>query len=260
MEMKNNRRFIRSRQKSYLTAGVIALAAIIAMGGLYYKNLQKENQQQIQLAQTKDIVTEPKEQEEEPETVETMAEDQSATKETAKEPETKETASYTEEKETVKTKEASNAAETAKAKEKKEELTFSKSTKIAWPVKGNVLLNYSMDKTIYFATLDQYKYNPALIIQAQVNTKVQAASDGRVTDVSTNENTGMTLTVDIGSGYTAQYGQLKEVKLKKGDEIKKGDVIGYITEPTKYYSVEGSNLYFAMMKDKEPVDPMDFLE
>lgn len=260
MKMKNNRRFIRSRQKSYLTAGVIALAAIIAMGGLYYKNLQKENQQQIQLAQTQDIVTEPDEKDEEPETVETMAEDQSGSEETDQETETKETFSMTEEKETAKTEEAAKTAETAKAKAQKEELTFSKDTKIAWPVKGNVLLNYSMDKTIYFATLDQYKYNPALIIQSQVNTKVQAAYDGKVTDVSTNENTGMTLTVNMGSGYTAQYGQLKEVKLKKGDEIKKGDVIGYITEPTKYYSVEGSNLYFAMMKDKKPVNPMSFLE
>ena len=31
-------------------------------------------------------------------------------------------------------------------------------------VSGTVLMNYSMDKTVYFATLDQYKYNPALVI------------------------------------------------------------------------------------------------
>lgn len=39
-------------------------------------------------------------------------------------------------------------------------LAFSEDTLLAWPVDGNVMMNYSMDKTIYFATLDQYKYNP----------------------------------------------------------------------------------------------------
>lgn len=38
-----------------------------------------------------------------------------------------------------------------------------------------------------------------------------------------------------------------------------GHVIGYVTEPTKYYSVEGSNLYFELRKDGVPVDPIEFL-
>ena len=37
---------------------------------------------------------------------------------------------------------------------------------MGWPVPGNVVLNYSMDKTIYFSTLSQYKYNPAIVISA----------------------------------------------------------------------------------------------
>ncbi|MFR6590017.1 MAG: hypothetical protein ACLURV_07700 [Gallintestinimicrobium sp.] len=42
------------------------------------------------------------------------------------------------------------------------QLSFGKSEKLAWPIAGNVLLNYSMDKTIYFPTLQQYKYNPSV--------------------------------------------------------------------------------------------------
>ena len=33
-----------------------------------------------------------------------------------------------------------------------------------------------------------------------------------------------------------------------------------VNEPTKYYSVEGTNLYFQVLKDGEPVDPMNFME
>jgi len=33
-----------------------------------------------------------------------------------------------------------------------------------------------------------------------------------------------------------------------------------VGEPTKYYTLEGSNLYFQLLKDDDPVNPMDFLE
>ena len=36
-------------------------------------------------------------------------------------------------------------------------------------------------------------------------------------------------------------------------------VIGYVSEPTKYYSVEGPNLYFQLLKDGQPVNPMDHI-
>ena len=41
-----------------------------------------------------------------------------------------------------------------------------------WPVSGTVLMNYSMDKTVYFATLDQYKYNPVSYTHLEDDAKV----------------------------------------------------------------------------------------
>ena len=58
----------------------------------------------------------------------------------------------------------------------------------------------------------------------------------------------------------AVYGQLKEPEFAVGDYVEAGHVIGYVTEPTKYYSVEGSNLYFELRKDGVPVDPIEFFE
>ncbi len=127
-----------------------------------------------------------------------------------------------------------------------------------WPMEGNVILNYSMDSTIYFATLDQYKYNPAVIIAGEVNNKVYSVAKGKVIGLSNNEETGCTMTVDLGDGYRAIYGQLKEPNFAVGDYVESGHVLGYVAEPTKYYSVEGSNLYFALQKDGQPVDPVAF--
>ena len=71
--------------------------------------------------------------------------------------------------------------------------------------------------------------------------------------------TGTTSTMDLGDGYEVVYGQLKEVCVHEGDIVSQGDVIGYLSEPTKYYSVEGPNLYFQMLEDGEPVNPLEFM-
>lgn len=131
---------------------------------------------------------------------------------------------------------------------------------LLWPMDGNVIMNYSMDATIYHATLDQYKYNPAIIISGAVNNKVYSVAKGKITDISQNEVTGTTVTVDLGDGYQAIYGQLKELNFEVGDYLESGHVIGYVSEPTKYFSVEGSNLYFELQKDGEPIDPIVFFE
>ena len=138
--------------------------------------------------------------------------------------------------------------------------SFSKEDMLIWPIDGNVLLNYSMDETVYFSTLDQYKYNPALIIAGNVGQEVKSAEDGKVTAIKTDNQTGVTVTVSLGDGYEAVYGQLGEVCVTQGENITEGDIIGYLGEPTKYYSVEGCNLYFQLLKDGEPVNPLEYLD
>ena len=141
-----------------------------------------------------------------------------------------------------------------------EQFAFADDSRLIWPVDGDVILNYSMDKSIYFSTLNQYKYHPAIVISAEVGSEVRCAARGEVADISVNEETGTTLTMDIGSGYQAIYGQLKEVTVEEGDTVESGTVIGYVSEPTKYYTLEGSNLYFQLLKNREPVNPMDYME
>ena len=168
---------------------------------------------------------------------------------------------------TAKAEEKSSVTETASAQEEAEEtvatagqagLHFDTAEGLLWPVSGTVILDYSMDKTIYFTTLDQYKYNPAVVISGNVNEKVLAAATGKITDISSNEVTGCTVSMDLGDGYTAVYGQLKEVPYHVGAVVEAGNTIGFVGEPTKYYALEGSNVYFELQKDGIPVDPTEF--
>ena len=139
-------------------------------------------------------------------------------------------------------------------------LAFQDTEVLMWPIDGNVIIPYSMEQTVYFSTLDQYKYNPALIISGEIGEEVWAATDGEVTSITTDAKTGTTVTVNLGDGYEAIYGQLGEVHVKEGEKVEKGFLIGYLGEPTKYYSEEGCNLYFQLVKDGEPVNPLQYLD
>ena len=138
-------------------------------------------------------------------------------------------------------------------------VNFSEDTLMEWPVSGNILLDYSMDQTTYFPTLDQYKLSPAISVGAVEGAPVVAAVNGTVYSVEQNAQTGTTLTMELGNGYQAVYGQLTDLTVSEGDTVKKGTTIGYIAQPTKYYSTEGTNLYFAMRKNGEPIDPIEYL-
>ena len=147
----------------------------------------------------------------------------------------------------------------AKASVVAEKLHFDTNKDMTWPIEGEILLDYSMDQTIYFPTLEQYRCNPALVIEGAVNDKVFSAARGKITEITENEVTGCTVKQDLGDGYTAIYGQLKELNFKTGDMVEAGQVIGYISEPTKYYSTEGSNLYFELQKNGKAVNPKEYL-
>lgn len=139
-------------------------------------------------------------------------------------------------------------------------LNFSAENKLSWPIDGNVLMNFSMDQTVYFATLDQYKYNPAIIIEGTAGQEVWSVREGKVTSIKTEPQTGITVTVELGNGYQAVYGQLKDVCVNEGQKVGSGELIGYLSEPTKYYTVEGPNLYFELLKDGKPINPLEFFE
>ncbi len=130
---------------------------------------------------------------------------------------------------------------------------------MAWPVEGEIVLDYSMDATTYYPTLEQYKCNPSILIQSEAGTAVTAACGGTVLDIYEDAELGTVVETSLGNGYEAFYGQLNNISVAVGDTIEEGQVIGEVAVPTRYYSVEGSHLNFRLTKDGEPVDPLDYL-
>lgn len=140
-----------------------------------------------------------------------------------------------------------------------DKLHFDQETGLLWPVEGDILIEYSADKVVFFPTLSQFKTNPALIIGSKVGESVKSSSSGVVKSIETNDETGTTVTIAIGDDFKVVYGQLKDLTVSKGDEVSEGQVIGKIAKPTKYYSVEGANLYYQVKQKSETVNPLVLL-
>lgn len=138
-------------------------------------------------------------------------------------------------------------------------LSFSESSKLDWPIRGNVILDYNMDNTIYFPTLNNYKCNPAIEIQGEDGMEVVAGVKGVVKKIGTDDEIGKYVLLSIGNGYEITYGQLKEVSVKEGQTVEEKTTIATLNTPTKYFVKEGCNLYYKLTKDDQPTDPLDYL-
>ena len=80
-------------------------------------------------------------------------------------------------------------------------------------------------------------------LATDIGTPVYATADGRVSFVGRNPGLGRMIRINHLSGYTTVYAHLSEVKVKKGEHVKRAEVIatvgntGYSTGPHLHYEV-----------------------
>lgn len=141
-----------------------------------------------------------------------------------------------------------------------EEFSEAEILTLQMPVEGEVLMEFAMDHSIYFSTLAQYQYNPAMIISAPEGTEVVTAAAGTVTEIGKTNEYGHYVTMDLGNGYQITYGQLFDINTEAGEILEAGARIGMVAYPTRYYAKEGDNLYLQLKKDGTPVDPQLYMQ
>lgn len=138
-------------------------------------------------------------------------------------------------------------------------LTFNEEVGLMWPLKGDIVKNYSVDKLVYFPTLGVFKANPAVFISAKEGDEVKSAYKGVVTSVGQDKELGKYVEMAIGNNYTLLYGQLTDIQVTEGDKVEEGDVLAYIASPSPFYTKEGSHLYLKVIQAGKTVDPMILL-
>ena len=244
--MSNKQKPSNSKRGAGMAIAVCFVAAVILAGTYALNGLKEAKEQEIARLE--------EEQESKITNAEKLVINTKEETEDIRDVETKETENTIEEESVQKENESAQTAGTNIS------VNFTEGSRMLWPVDGNLLMGYSMDHTVYFSTLDQYKYNPAMIIAGTEGDQVIAGAAGVVKSIDQTAQTGITVNIDLGNGYEVFYGQLKDVPLNVGDYVAANTVVGYVNQPTKYYVSEGCNVYFEMRKDGQPIDPIEYIE
>ncbi|MBR1143863.1 peptidoglycan DD-metalloendopeptidase family protein [Bradyrhizobium sp. AUGA SZCCT0431] len=118
-----------------------------------------------------------------------------------------------------------------------------------WPVRGKVITTYGA-KT-------NGKANDGINLAVPEGTPVKAAEDG-VVAYSGNElkGYGNLILVRHSNGYVTAYAHASELMVKRGDTIKRGQIIAKSGQSGE---VGSPQLHFEIRKGSSPVDPLQFL-
>jgi murein DD-endopeptidase MepM/ murein hydrolase activator NlpD len=100
------------------------------------------------------------------------------------------------------------------------------------------------------------KFHAGMDFTAKQGTPIYATGDGRVTfaDYATN-GYGLHVVVDHGFDYETLYAHMSELKVRRGQKVKRGDVIGLVGNTGLS---AGPHLHYEVHKGGEPVDPANY--
>jgi len=97
-------------------------------------------------------------------------------------------------------------------------------------------------------------------LKALVGEPVRASSDGQVVDAveeyTVNEGRGRYITIQHQDGFATRYTHLQSLKVKAGDQVHAGDVIGTVGSTGRS---TGPHLHFELLKENEPQNPQQYI-
>ncbi|MCP4684362.1 MAG: peptidoglycan DD-metalloendopeptidase family protein [bacterium] len=122
-----------------------------------------------------------------------------------------------------------------------------------WPAKGWFSRGYGMKDDPFTG----YKQLHRGIDVANYNgTPIIAAADGKVTKTGSFGRMGKMITIDHGFGFVTRYGHLSSIDVKRGQRIKRGDVVGKMGS-TGYST--GPHLHYEVWRNGKVLNPMNYI-
>ncbi len=95
-----------------------------------------------------------------------------------------------------------------------------------------------------------------LDISAPIGTPVYAPANGRVAGTPTERGYGISLVIDHGRGITTRYAHLNSRAVKKGQTVKRGDIIAYTGNSGRS---TGPHLHYEVRQHGVPVNPKQYI-
>jgi murein DD-endopeptidase MepM/ murein hydrolase activator NlpD len=126
-------------------------------------------------------------------------------------------------------------------------------TPSVWPVAGWLSSSYGTRTDPFNHGRD---FHPGLDISADFGQPVLATGDATVGAAGPNGAYGNMVVLDHGFGIVTKYGHLSRIAVAGGQQVKRGDVIGYVGSTGRS---TGSHLHYEIWMNGRLTDPMTLL-
>jgi murein DD-endopeptidase MepM/ murein hydrolase activator NlpD len=124
---------------------------------------------------------------------------------------------------------------------------------LRWPIRGSVNSGFGPRRSPWSGAPEQHE---GIDIGSPSGTPVAAPAAGTVVTADARGDFGKHVMIDHGNGVRSLYGHLKEIEVKVGQHVEKGQVVGLVGSTGRS---TGPHLHYELLVRGSPVDPRGFL-
>ena len=99
------------------------------------------------------------------------------------------------------------------------------------------------------------KFHKGMDFTAPTGTPIYASGNGTVIRAQRSATFGKVIYIDHGYGYKTIYAHMSKMKAKRGDKVKRGDLIGYVGNTGRSVS---AHLHYEVHKNDRALNPINF--
>ncbi|MGY8943018.1 MAG: M23 family metallopeptidase [Flavobacteriales bacterium] len=99
------------------------------------------------------------------------------------------------------------------------------------------------------------KFHKGMDFTAPMGTPIYASGNGKVIRSSRSATYGKVVYIDHGYGYRTIYAHMSKIKAKRGQNVKRGDLIGYVGNTGRSVS---AHLHYEVHKNGKALNPINF--
>lgn len=122
-----------------------------------------------------------------------------------------------------------------------------------WPIKGWITSGFGKRASPLTGEPGRHM---GVDIANEANTPIRVTADGLVTYAGWQTGYGRVIVVEHGYGYSTRYGHCARIDVKVGDEVQRGQVLGYVGSTGRS---TGSHVHYEVRVHGMPVDPEKYL-
>ncbi len=100
------------------------------------------------------------------------------------------------------------------------------------------------------------RFHGGVDIGNKTGTPIYATADGVVKSVSRGSDLGKLITINHGYGYKTRYGHLSKIEVKRGQKVRRGDLVGLMGS-TGYST--GPHLHYEVIKNGKQANPLEYI-